>query len=251
MDSIQNALHAYVGNGYTAQFEKVRDLLNSCPEDQCSVVGSQGLVVYRGQEARFISLPKRMFSATTDKDIALSEFAGKNGCVWTIRLGPGIRYFDVAKILGARYEKPYEAELFIGEGVEGVATKTSADPCEYRVDYQLPAPVAAPPPLALKKRKVTLADLRARALESPLPTPFYGSPREGEKSLTNEDLKAYYLDERFEEVDEEKGGRRSRTRKGRRTQKMRRTRRNVYPVDNGLRGRYGIRQAPPDKRGRV
>lgn len=213
MDSLQHRLKTYVENGTGEELAAVATHLET--NGGWSVVGPSGRTVYRGQPDEFTALPSRVFSTTTDPEVARKDFAGKNGCVWTIRLLPGTPYIDVATVLGPSYTKPEEAEILVGPGVSIKSHRTTARPCAYQADFGPPPPVQRPSP---KPAAVSRDELLRRYRED-----------------ADEDLKEIMGDtpddvtlESYVRPNEtwSRGGRRLRTRKGRRARKATRRGRN-------------------------
>lgn len=136
---MQAAVLAYVRNGTD---EEKQTILKQGTVRFQTVLNP--MVVYRGQPRSFGDPSKMpLFSATLDADQAKSEFAGDEGCVWTITLRPGVRYLDVQAVLAGATDLTQEDRdmiarekeiLVLGEGtMEG--SLSSAKPCTYTATY--------------------------------------------------------------------------------------------------------------------
>lgn len=167
--------------------------------------------VYRGQgkddgEKDPSKMP--LFSVSTSREIALEEFSGDEGCVWTIQLLPGIQYIDVNKLLG-KHRKDFESELLVKGGGK-ITFQVSRDPhCKISATY-------GPPDKEVTFKEVTIEELKDRAKET-----------EDLLGINYEDneLESLFLNP-GEKLKEGGGGKRKR-RKTRRTKKVKgRTRKN-------------------------
>lgn len=162
---MEEAVIQYVSNG--TEEEKLKIL--QYPDDPAWIYLKEELIVYRGQK-KDDKPPSVMplFSTTIRKQIAREEFAGEEGCVWTITLSPGVKVLDVAKLLGKKYTKAYETEiLVVGKG-ELDYKQTKESPCEYTARYSV----------AQKKKPVTYAMLRKRIPDDEIE--LFGEPTKEE-----------------------------------------------------------------------
>lgn len=180
---MEEAVIQYVSNG--TEEEKLEIL--KYPDDPAWIYLKEDLIVFRGQKVDD-KPPSVMplFSTTIRKQIAREEFAGEEGCVWTITLSPGVKVLDVGKYLGKKYTKAYETEILVVGNGELDYKQTKESPCEYTARYSI----------ARKKRPVTYAILRER-----WPTEDLGEP-------TNEDLETLIQPN---EVLVKEGGKRKKT----------------------------------------
>lgn len=164
--------------------------------------------VYRGQgkdDGEKDPSKMSLFSVSTSRKIALEEFSGDEGCIWTIQLLPGIQYIDVNKLLG-EHKQDFESELLVKGGGK-ITFQVSRDPlCKISATY-------GPPDKEVTFKEVTIEELRNRAEESGMGDMFEDKELESLFLNPGEKLK-------------EGGGKRKR-RKTRRTKKVKgRTRKN-------------------------
>jgi hypothetical protein len=138
---------------------------NGDPEEKAAIVKlnqwttlSSPRTVWRGQgEESGEKDPSKMslFSVSTDRAIAVDEFGGEKGCVWTIKLLPGVQIVDVNAVVGS-HGKEFESELLVKGGGTMTFTVSRDRACAIAATY-------GPPPPKLKE--VTLETLKQRAEE--------------------------------------------------------------------------------------
>jgi hypothetical protein len=150
-DALKKAVLAYVKNGDESDKQAVVRL------NQWTTLTSPR-TVYRGQgEDSAEKDPSKMslFSVSTDRTVAVDEFGGDKGCVWTITLLPGVQVIDVNAAVG-NHGKEFEAELLV-KGGGSMKFSVSRDPaCKIAATYGPPAP---------SLKEVTLDTLKQRAEE--------------------------------------------------------------------------------------
>lgn len=215
MDALEKALIAYVTGGEGPTRENLARILNDA--NKWTTLDTP-MTVYRGQPAEYgepTNVHPGLFSTTKNQGQARSEFAGKEGCVWELRLQPGIRILDVKAVLGDAYPKGHvhEEEVVVESGKYiDILTHLCSPPLAKVATYS-PAPppgaAARPPPIrpVPEPREVTLDQLRERA-GTPIASPY--TPGWLKKVFM---LPGEYL------AGEKPGGRRSKTKKGRRARK--------------------------------
>ena len=150
-DALKKAVLAYVKNGDESDKQAIVRL------NQWTTLTSPR-TVYRGQgEDSAEKDPSKLslFSVSTDRTVAVEEFGGDKGCVWTITLLPGVQVIDVNTVVG-NHGKEFEAELLV-KGGGSITFTVSRDPaCKIAATYG-----PAPPP----RKEVTLETLKERAAE--------------------------------------------------------------------------------------
>lgn len=145
---LRDAVFAYVENGIEKEKADIVKL------NQWTTLTSPR-TVYRGQSgANGEKDPSKMslFSVTENREIALNEFSGQEGCVWSLRMLPGVQIIDVNAVLG-HHRKEDEAELLVKGGGDMKFVVTRDPICKISATYG--------PPL----KTVTIETLKQRALE--------------------------------------------------------------------------------------
>ena len=174
---MEKAVMDYVLNGIEAEKREILKYPNHSAWEYLKT----DRIVYRGQKVDDKS-PDNMilFSTTTEKEVARKDFAGKEGCVWTITLSPGVKILDVGKLLGDYKSSDEKEILVVGKGHLDYK-KTKESPCEYTARYSVsppPPPVAPAVPVVPQKKPVTYAMLRKRIPDDEIE--LFGEPTKEE-----------------------------------------------------------------------